>query len=209
MREEKELKKGIADCLTLINTPDRFVKALKEFLIHVGTTESSGDLFLSRDKLLIIKDELVGHFRRTGKNPEVICTALLRNSLQEAKLIAASLLPLIVHTPRPNDLRALEEFFIFLKGWELTDTVARYLAHIIGRNYQAWLTYLYSLTRYENPWVRRLVLLCLWWLAKKIPRAKPELRKVLINPDQDDTTEAPEEIVFMSKECRTTSEIFQ
>ena len=200
MHDEKELKKGMADCLSLIDTPGRFVKGLQEFLLKAGTTDSARDLFLSRDKLLIIKDELVAHFSRTGKNPEIICTALLRNPLQETKLLAASLLPLIVYSPRPKDLGALEGFFIFMEGWELTNTVARRLADIIERDYLAWLTYLHSLTGNENPWIRRLVLLCLWRLAKKIPRATPELKKVLINHDQNGAMEVREEIAFVPRD---------
>jgi hypothetical protein len=191
MREEQELLKGMANCLSLIDTPSRFVEGLEEFLLQVGETDAEGNLLLSRDKLRFIKDELFNYFNRTGKNPEIICTALLRNPLHETKLLAASLLPLVVHEPRPRDIGALEGFFIFLEGWELTDIVARRLAHIIKGNYQAWLTYLYTLRCSENPWVKRLVLLCLWELSKKIPEATPELKKVLMNGDHDGAIHLP------------------
>lgn len=205
MREEQELINGMADCLSLIDTPGRFVEGLEEFLLEVGATDAGGDLFLSRDKLRFIKDELFNHFNRTGKNPETICTALLRNPLHETKLLAASLLPLVVHAPRPKDIGALEGFFIFLEGWELTDIVARRLAYIIKRDYQAWLKYLYTLPRNENPWVRRLVLLCLWELSKNIPEATPELKKVLMNRDHDGAMKVSEEVAFVSEGCGTAS----
>jgi hypothetical protein len=197
----------MADCLSLIDTPRRFVEGLEEFLLQVGVTDARGDLLLSKDKLRFIKDELFNHFNRTGKNPETICTVLLRNPLHETKLLAASLLPLVVHEPRPKDLGALEGFFIFLEGWELTDIVARRLAYIIKGNYQAWLKYLYALRCNENPWVRRLVLLCLWELSKKIPAATPELKKVLVNHGHDGAMKVREEVAFVSEGCAAASEI--